>query len=313
MHKTQILTILFLIMLSICTLTSLQANACSNEYTYSSTISPASTDAGLNQVSYIITFTDTGISSMGSGTITIPAGYTSVSMISETASGGQTWTGSITSTTMSFSATSSSGKITTGQTVKVAFTATNPSSAGSYTWKTSSYSNIGQGGTTFAADPATVTVNSAPTVSLSPSTWTMSMGQSKIFTATASGGTGTYTNYQWYANGVLAQSGTTSTITFTPESAGAYSISVTVTDSLGATSTASSASAVTVNQLEVAVTQTENGQITPGTSPVNYGDSPTFTITPDLGYNIASITANGVPVPVTSPDGQTYQFNSVSV
>ena len=223
-------------------------------------------------------------------------------MISETASGGQTWTGSITSTTMSFSATSSSGKITTGQTVKVAFTATNPSSAGSYTWKTSSYSNIAQSGTTFAADPATVTVNSAPTVSLSPSTWTMSMGQSEIFTATASGGTGTYTNYQWYVNGVLAQSGTTSTITFTPESAGAYSISVTVTDSLGATSTASSASAVTVNQLEVAVTQTENGQITPGTSPVNYGDSPTFTITPDSGYNIASITANGVPVPVTSPD-----------
>ena len=110
----------------------------------------------------------------------------------------------------------------------------------------------------------------------------------------------------------MAQSGTTSTITFTPESAGAYSISVTVTDSLGATSTASSASAVTVNQLEVAVTQTENGQITPGTSPVNYGDSPTFTITPDSGYNIASITANGVPVPVTSPDSQTYQFNSVS-
>lgn len=312
MHKTQILTILFLIILSICTLTSLQGNACSNEYTYSSTISPASTDAGLNQVSYIITFTDTGISSMGSGTITIPAGYTSVSMISETASGGQTWTGSISSSTISFSASSSSGEITTSQTVKVVLTATNPASAGSYTWKTAAYSGISQSGTAFTADPVTVTVNDAPTVSLSPSLWTMETNQQETFTATASSGSGTYASYQWYVDGTAQSGQTASTFSFGPASEGSYSITATVTDSLGATSAPSSAATVTVNQLTITVTQTANGLITPGTSNVNNGDTPTFNITPAHGYYISTITADGSAVPITSPSGQAYQFSPVS-
>ena len=49
---------------------------------------------------------------------------------------------------------------------------------------------------------ASVTVNAAPTVTVSPSSWTMDVGQSKTFTATPSGGSGSYTSYQWYVNGV---------------------------------------------------------------------------------------------------------------
>jgi hypothetical protein len=140
----------------------------------------------------------------------------------------------------------------------------------------------------------------------------MDVGQSTTFTATDSGGSGTYTSYQWYVNGLLTQSGTASVMLFTPESSGSYSITVTATDSLGATSAQSTAASVTVNQLTITVTQTANGLISPGTSPANYGDTPNFTITPNTGYHIASITANGASVPVTSSAGQTYQFSAVS-
>ena len=47
-------------------------------------------------------------------------------------------------------------------------------------------------------------------------------------------------------------------------------------------------------------------------SSVNSGDNQTFTITPNADYHIASITADGVAVAVTSPSGQTYQFCSIS-
>jgi hypothetical protein len=52
--------------------------------------------------------------------------------------------------------------------------------------------------------------------------------------------------------------------------------------------------------------------ISPGMSTVNYGDTPSFTVTPSAGYHIASITANGQSVTVDTSAGQTYQFSAVS-
>ena len=66
-----------------------------------------------------------------------------------------------------------------------------------------------------------------------------------------------------------------------------------------------------INTYNIAVTQTGNGQITPGTSTVNYGDSPSFTVTPSSGYYIASITTDAGSVTVTSPSGQTVSFTNV--
>jgi hypothetical protein len=131
---------------------------------------------------------------------------------------------------------------------------------------------------------ATVTVNSAPSVSISPGSWTMDVGQSTTFTAAASGGSGTYTNYQWYANGQLAQSGSVSTMTWGSPNSGAFSITVKVTDSYGVTSVLSSAAAVTVNSALAAPTVTatpatvDQGQtsalsssaVSTGTSPYTY-------------------------------------------
>ncbi len=68
-----------------------------------------------------------------------------------------------------------------------------------------------------------------------------------------------------------------------------------------------------INTYTITVTQTTNGVINPSTSTVNYGDTPSFTITPNPGYHIATIIANDASVTVTSPSGQTYQFSAISV
>ena len=151
-----------------------------------------------------------------------------------------------------------------------------------------------------------VTVNSAPTVSIAPvGPVTLDAGQAQTFTASASGGTGTLT-YQWYLNGSLV--GVDSNTYIFSESAGSYSVTCTVTDSASVpASAASNAVSVTVNQLTITVTQGANGVIAPGTTTVNYGGSQTFTITPNTGYYIASLTVDGSPVTVAS----SYTFSNV--
>jgi hypothetical protein len=156
-----------------------------------------------------------------------------------------------------------------------------------------------------------VTVNSAPTVSITPvGPLTLDVGQSQTFTASASGGTGTLT-YQWYLNG--SSVGVDSDTYIFSEGAGLYSVTCTVTDSASVPASAvSNAVSVTVNQLTITVTQSAHGVIVPGTSNVDYGATPSFSITPNTGYHIASITANGASVTVTSTSGQIYQFSAVS-
>ena len=67
-----------------------------------------------------------------------------------------------------------------------------------------------------------------------------------------------------------------------------------------------------INQYNLSITQTSNGVIAPGTCLIDYGDTPTFSITPNEGYYIASITANNKTIPVVSSTGQTYQFGLVT-
>jgi hypothetical protein len=67
-----------------------------------------------------------------------------------------------------------------------------------------------------------------------------------------------------------------------------------------------------INTYRINVTQTSNGQISPANGNVNYGDMPIFAITPNEGYGITNITANGKSVGVNSTLGQTYQFGPVS-
>ncbi len=49
----------------------------------------------------------------------------------------------------------------------------------------------------------------------------------------------------------------------------------------------------------ITVNQPANGSITPGTQVVTYGATPSFTIAPNTGYNISTVTVNGTPVTFT--------------
>ena len=57
-----------------------------------------------------------------------------------------------------------------------------------------------------------------------------------------------------------------------------------------------------------------NGSITPlGSTVVNLGANQSFTITPNTGFIIESITVDGNQEAVTNPEGQTYTFTNVTV
>ncbi len=120
-----------------------------------------------------------------------------------------------------------------------------PASAGSYSVTATVTDSLNE--ISAQSNAATVTVNSAPTVTIAPGTATLDVGQSQLFTATASGGSGSYSGYQWYVNGSAQSGQTASTFSFAPVAAGSYSVTATVTDSLDATSVQSNAAVVTAS------------------------------------------------------------------
>jgi hypothetical protein len=99
-----------------------------------------------------------------------------------------------------------------------------PSSAGSY----SIYVNATAGSSTVKSNTATVTVDNAPTVSISPSSEKVNVGTTINFQSTVSGGTGTF-SYLWYLNGTKTTT-VTSTYSFTPTGNATYYVYVVVND-----------------------------------------------------------------------------------
>jgi hypothetical protein len=106
-----------------------------------------------------------------------------------------------------------------------------PLSAGSYTV----YVVVADSATVQCSAPsnyASLTVNPDPSISISPSSGVMNLGQSQLFTSIVTGGTSPY-SYQWYSDSVLVSGALNATWTFTPSSTGSHSIYVEVTDSVG--------------------------------------------------------------------------------
>ena len=102
------------------------------------------------------------------------------------------------------------------------------SSSGSYNVYLNVTDNVGY---RVKSNVASATVNLPPSVSVSPTSWVMDVGQSRLFTSIVSGGTSPYT-YQWYLNGSPVSGATSSTWTFTPPSSGSYSVYLNVTDNV---------------------------------------------------------------------------------
>jgi outer membrane protein assembly factor BamB len=113
-----------------------------------------------------------------------------------------------------------------------------PSSTGSY----SIYANVtDNAGFRAKSNIATVTVTSV-SVTISPTSVTMNVGQSQLFTSSVSGGSSPY-SYRWYLNGTQVSGATSSSWTFTPSSAGSYTVYVKVTDSVLVQATSNTATA----------------------------------------------------------------------
>jgi hypothetical protein len=152
-----------------------------------------------------------------------------------------------------------------------------PSSAGSYTVFLNVTDNTGLRA---ESKVAFITVNPAPSVSISPASVTLDAGQSQQFTSTVTGGTSPYT-YQWYMNGTAVSGATNSSYTFSSSSAGTFLIYVNVTDNLGieagsntVTVTVHSGLGVSVSPssvtMDVGQPQTFTSSISGGTSPYTY-------------------------------------------
>jgi hypothetical protein len=77
-------------------------------------------------------------------------------------------------------------------------------------------------------------------VTISPSSATLDVGQSQLFTSTVKDGTPPYT-YQWYLDGAPVSGATKPTWKFTPKSLGSYTIYVKVTDNAGTQATSNTA------------------------------------------------------------------------
>ncbi len=86
-----------------------------------------------------------------------------------------------------------------------------------------------------------------PTATISPPSASSDVGINNNFVASASGGSGTYTNYEWFVNGVSKQSSSDTIFSYAGTWPGTYSITVVVTDSLGQLSGQSTPAQLTVN------------------------------------------------------------------
>lgn len=148
---------------------------------------------------------------------------------------------------------------------------------------------------TVTSNIITVTVNSAPSVTVSPITAAFNLGQSATFSATAAGGSGTYTGYQWYVNGTIQQGQNATTFSFSPASTGSYSITATVTDSLNGVSSQSAAAQIQVSPAPTPTPTPPTPTVTPTQTPQT-----TATITPSPKPSTTP-TATPTENPTTSP------------
>jgi uncharacterized repeat protein (TIGR01451 family) len=113
-------------------------------------------------------------------------------------------------------------------------------------------------------------------VSISPTTAKIKVGESVTFTSTVSGGESPY-QYQWFLNKTAVSGATSSSWTFAPTSTGYYIVYLNVTDNLSNTAKSNEATVTVASPLTVT--------ISPTSASILVGESVQFTSTVSGGYS----------------------------
>jgi hypothetical protein len=101
---------------------------------YSATVSPTSVGRG-STTTFLFTVTNLTNQGLGSANVTVPSGWTLVSVGTQTTSPGRNWkTPTISGSTVQLRAQSNGDRLLTGESVSVQITATAPCSGGGTTW-----------------------------------------------------------------------------------------------------------------------------------------------------------------------------------
>ena len=160
------------------------------------------------------------------------------------------------------------------------------------------------------SNPFTVShAATASSLTIAPADASITAGTTETYSATATDAYGNTWNVTSLTTWSISNGagGSWSNNIYTSATAGSWTVN-------GTYETMTATAQLTVNTVtyQITVTQSAHGTIVPGTTTVDFGATPSFAITPDAGYYIASITANGASVTVTTPSGQSYQFSPVS-
>jgi len=149
------------------------------------------------------------------------------------------------------------------------------------------------------SETAFVTVKSPPTVSISPTSASIPIGESVKFTSSVLDGFSPYT-YQWYLNNKHVSGATASEWTFTPNASGEYLVYLNVTDSIGTTAKSDEALVTVAPQLIVSISPTSDS--------IHVSESVQFTSTVSGGYPpyIYQWYLGGIAVPEATSSNWTF-------
>lgn len=175
-----------------------------------------------------------------------------------------------------------------------------PSSAGSNSVYLEVTDSVGAVG---ISNTANILVNAVPTVSISPTSLIMDVGQFQAFNSSVSYGTPAY-SYQWCINGTQFSGATTASWNFTPSSAGSWMVYLNITDSVGIIAMSNTVS-VTANPLPSVIVSPTSATLTVG-QPLNFNSSVSGG-TPSYSYQWC---LNGSAV--SGATGSTWTFNQSS-
>ena len=277
-----------------------------SEFAFVVAISP--TEATVDQIlTYTITVTNTGNSTLGSIGIAIPTVFTVMEPININTHS-TTWTPTLNLQTINITANTEGATITSGGSITFTFNAIASANVGITTWTATATSGIQLSGLPLDIESLqpTVMVNSSPLLAPTITASLSNIGQnqaSQLSQATnASGGVLPYT-FQWFQrapNGEFtAVGGNSSSYTYVgSQPTGIWAFLLQVADSLGASvnSTSVSINVSSINFYTIVVTQSAYGSISPGTTSAPTFGTQSFSMSPDPGYHVGDVLVDGVSV-----------------